>query len=340
MTIRWISLFLLAALMLVPAGLYAQTEAEALAADQAASPEAESGAEIEAEPQTSAIEPVNDTETDTTEAESSTKDPDKVEAQPQKTVNDTETTAKDTQNAVHDEMEIEKEAVEADTEIQREQAQQNLAAEAEKTEMPVEPEMPHVNKHEGFFVRFGLGLGFGYAHGIGEARVRPYEDDYRSDYYYRIVLDDPRHAGLTSGMQLALGHSLKENLILHFDASLNGILWEKKDPTSQIFLFGQAGIGVTYYFMPDNVFVSASFGAAWMLMYLDDEYKESQRADEIAVGPGLSLMVGKEWWVAKNTAVGIALQANYSYTRKDHPSREDLEFHQVSGLALVTVTYN
>ena len=62
------------------------------------------------------------------------------------------------------------------------------------------------------------------------------------------------------------------------------------------------GAGITYYFMPFNVFVSGTLGVAKFTFKNDarDINASSQS------GFGVSLKAGKEWWVASDWGLGVS----------------------------------
>jgi hypothetical protein len=118
-------------------------------------------------------------------------------------------------------------------------------------------------------------------------------------------------SGTSGEMNLALGGVVAPNLAVH--ATLWGwairnpkVTWS--DSTSHT-LEGAAtmtaiGVGVTYYFMPANVYASGSVGLG-RLRFSGDV------SGETGNGPALDLTVGKEWWVGPSWGLGVA--AGFSY---------------------------
>jgi hypothetical protein len=62
------------------------------------------------------------------------------------------------------------------------------------------------------------------------------------------------------------------------------------------------GLGITYYFMPINIFVSGTLGIAKFI--LKNEANDLNASSES--GFGLSLKAGKEWWVGANWGLGVS----------------------------------
>jgi len=64
------------------------------------------------------------------------------------------------------------------------------------------------------------------------------------------------------------------------------------------------GGGVTYYFMPTNVYVSGSAGVATLSV----ETTEGGKTD---FGPVFEITLGKEWWVGNSWGLGVAGAVGY-----------------------------
>jgi len=116
---------------------------------------------------------------------------------------------------------------------------------------------------------------------------------------------------------IKIGGKNSSNFLLHFDLGFttmnaptitaqNNILSQNrlKDTSIQIV---NAGIGGTYYFMPSNIFLTASIHDASAI------YKNIDDQIDLNYGIGLMLAVGKEWWMSKNWAIGILV--GYAYSR-------------------------
>jgi len=113
--------------------------------------------------------------------------------------------------------------------------------------------------------------------------------------------------GAAGDLNLAIGGMVSANLALH--GTFFG--WSTADPTVKIngdevgnidgtVSTGAAGIGLTYYFMPTNLYVSGSIGAGRMSLKVGALEGETDR------GLFLNLTLGKEWWVGDKWALGVA----------------------------------
>jgi hypothetical protein len=69
------------------------------------------------------------------------------------------------------------------------------------------------------------------------------------------------------------------------------------------------GVGLTKYFMPSNIFASATAGIAKFLVTLNGSQISSQD------GFGFQFKVGKEWWVSDNWGLGVA--TGFAYISAD-----------------------
>ena len=59
-------------------------------------------------------------------------------------------------------------------------------------------------------------------------------------------------------------------------------------------------------------------------------------ARDITTGVGASVMVGKEWWVSANWALGVALQGEFTYAEDDN---SNLIFRHGGAKVLFSATY-
>jgi hypothetical protein len=124
--------------------------------------------------------------------------------------------------------------------------------------------------------------------------------------------EDLELSGLSGDMNFALGGMISPNLALH--GTLWG--WSVDDPDAEFGAFdgevdgtmsmAAVGGGVTYYFMPVNMYLSGSGGIAWLSSEGDD-------LESIDSDPGFALdaTLGKEWWVGNSWGLGIAGAVGY-----------------------------
>jgi hypothetical protein len=73
------------------------------------------------------------------------------------------------------------------------------------------------------------------------------------------------------------------------------------------------GVGLTYYFMPANVYLSGSFGVGSIAM--TEIYSNTSR-DDVAVLAG-EVAFGKEWWIGEDWGLGAALAVGYHFVPVD-----------------------
>ncbi|MFN3199468.1 MAG: hypothetical protein ACE366_13775 [Bradymonadia bacterium] len=150
--------------------------------------------------------------------------------------------------------------------------------------------------HDGFFLRMTTGPG-----GIGAA----FEVEGGTDYSV---------SGSGSQFELSIGHAITKNLILHADflgATTNDLDGEDDNNldlnlNDHELVLGGVGGGVTYYWMPYNIYLSGSIMA--IAAQLTDT-SGANDVDLIEVGYGAlgRVKVGKEWWVSENWGLGVAL---------------------------------
>lgn len=116
----------------------------------------------------------------------------------------------------------------------------------------------------------------------------------------------------------AIGGIIANNLALH--GTLWG--WSITDPTVKVdgtstsasgdLSMGAFGGGVTYYFMPANVYLSGSVGLG--ILTSEDESTDPGFASD--------LTIGKEWWVGTKWGLGVAGAFGYhNIPEKDFDAR-------------------
>jgi len=136
-----------------------------------------------------------------------------------------------------------------------------------------------------------------------------------------------RLTGAGIGLDFKIGWAVLNNLILSFDSwgngpiepsvRIRGLQWFPTDSLKAMSL--GMGPGLTYYFMPMNVFVgaSASIMGQFTLEYNDNQGFGSFSHHQHQSKDGFSLLLkaGKEWWVSRNWGLGVSV--NYAYTAAD-----------------------
>jgi opacity protein-like surface antigen len=228
--------------------------------------------------------------------------------------------------------EAEKAKAEAElAKIAAEKARLSLAAYQADAGVALEPGQPApgVHAHDGLFLRFTGGPGFGIYNGTGDVITTAGE-----------IIGDPSNEGSQVGGSISLGGSIGENLILHGDIWFSIVATEKKH--SELYQeFGTAvvGLGVTYYWMPVNMYLTGSIGMANSFLVLHEGTKANSNEDlarDITTGVGVAVMVGKEWWVSDNWALGVAIQGEFTYAEDED---SNLIFRHGGAKVLFCATY-
>ena len=145
--------------------------------------------------------------------------------------------------------------------------------------------------HDGFFLRLSAGAG------TAGSKI---EDQTNS-------IDISGNAG---DVDIAIGGIVAPNFAIH--GTIFG--WSASDPHADVTLSGVGsgsgtlhgtatmsafGPGVTYYFMPVNIYATGSVGFG--KFKLDGDVK-----GETKTGIALALALGKEWWVGSAWGLGVA----------------------------------
>jgi len=143
--------------------------------------------------------------------------------------------------------------------------------------------------HDGFFLRLSGGGGY------GKTSSEPGGD--------KVEL-----SGGTGDLNLAIGGMVAPNLALHGTI----LSWVASDPDVEVRSLGSGSIngdlsvaglagGMTYYFMPANIYVSGSVGVGSVSLDLDAG--PSGETDPGVLG---DVTLGKEWWVGNSWGLGLA----------------------------------
>lgn len=159
------------------------------------------------------------------------------------------------------------------------------------------------------------------------------EDDYHKHLgFYLSLSTGPNFANITSEVKgsyklgfngtgalfdFKIGGAIKENLILHATLTTKSMSGPEvtsngtSQNTSNDIIIGEAviGGGVTYYMTPSNIFLSGTIGLGNFTL-IDNKNETSVSTDR---GFSMQLKVGKEWWISKKWALGIALTYGKSH---------------------------
>ncbi len=115
--------------------------------------------------------------------------------------------------------------------------------------------------------------------------------------------DALKFSGSSSNTNIAIGGGILPNLALH--ATLFG--WMMLEPDVEILgitatsdesiLLSAVGVGVTYYIMPINIYLSPSIGIGAL---------SEESGGGTDNGIALDMTLGKEWWVGSSWGLGVA----------------------------------
>jgi hypothetical protein len=228
--------------------------------------------------------------------------------------------------------EAEKAKAEAElAKIAAEKARLSLAAYQADAGVAVEEGQPApgAHAHDGLFLRFTGGPGFGIYNGTGEVITTDAQ-----------IIGDPSNEGSQAGGSISLGGTIGENLILHGDIWFSILASEKRNnKLYQEFGTAVVGLGITYYWMPVNMYVTGSIGMANSFIVLHEGTRANSNEDlarDLTTGVGVAVLVGKEWWVSDNWALGVALQGEFTYAEDED---SNLIFRHGGAKVLFSATY-
>ena len=115
------------------------------------------------------------------------------------------------------------------------------------------------------------------------------------------------------------------------DLELNDVTLEGRNADLSQSYAGVGG-GITYYFMPANVYLSG--GVTVNQLSIQDD---GDKIAETDLGTGLHLGIGKEWWVSTNWGLGFGLEfAVGRVPEKDDSGR----WQVVNGSLFLSATFN
>jgi hypothetical protein len=101
------------------------------------------------------------------------------------------------------------------------------------------------------------------------------------------------------------------------------------------FRVGGLGVGLTYYFMPVNLYLAAAVGiGSAQLRGVGSDFVVEANTDP---GLAINVMAGKEWWVSRRWGLGVAVQFMFASLPDDSAS-ENWNVYQI-GVSL-TATMN
>jgi hypothetical protein len=147
-----------------------------------------------------------------------------------------------------------------------------------------------VHRHLGFFFRADIGVG--YVHSSSSWSDGP----------------QPPVSSVSIPIGLAVGGAIAEDWILA------GEVWglagpQNVNPPGKGLLMWGYAVAVVHYFMPANVYLSASPGITRLMFVTGNTSVSSDW------GPGVKVALGKEWWVGDHWGLGIAAELLLTFNK-------------------------
>jgi hypothetical protein len=183
-----------------------------------------------------------------------------------------------------------------------------------------------LHTHDGFFMRFNAGFGF-----------------MSASETYAGATDTYSGGGVT--LAAAFGGVVAPNLVIFGELLATTIL----DPDYRVsgipgstalngtdMSMGSIGPGIAYYFMPINLYLSGTL--TFTKISFSDSTPRNASGDT-NVGIGLSMMVGKEWWVGWDWGIGVAGRLQIASMR-DYPEGYDARMGATVFSILFSATFN
>ena len=189
-----------------------------------------------------------------------------------------------------------------------------------------EQEISSFHQHDGLFLRFHGGVGSG----------KMVEEDFMGS--------DMTLTGLAGVFRFQIGGTVATNLAPFgemgaFVISDPSMEWQTRSGTMENvdLSISDIGAGVTYYFMPSNIYLSGTI----VLSRDKIELKDLDRAASTEMGFGMYLSVGKEWWVSADWGLGVAGFGYFSQTTdKDVSSNQEYTVKNTVFGVVFSATYH
>ena len=173
--------------------------------------------------------------------------------------------------------------------------------------------------HDGFYLSISPGIAF------GESRADLTEAG--------GSWDNITYSGPGGILDLKIGGALTPNLILSGDFISRSVRGPKAETVGGaedldddvVLTDGTLGVGLTYYVMPANLFLSGTIGVGRFV--LTNPTDDDDDDEQIETNPGFSLhaKIGKEWWVSDNWGLGVA--AGYGWMGAERDEDSDADFN-------------
>jgi len=149
------------------------------------------------------------------------------------------------------------------------------------------------HRHLGFFFRADIGVG--YVHSSSSWSDGP----------------QPPVSGVGVPLGLAVGGAISEDWILA--GEVWGLAGQNADAQGKGLLAYGYALAVVHYFMPANVYLSASPGITRLVFVTNITTGATSVNSDW--GPGVKLALGKEWWVGDHWGLGIAAEIFLTFNK-------------------------
>ena len=178
---------------------------------------------------------------------------------------------------------------------------------------------PITRKHLGFFFRAQYGL--------AAANISTYDDidgsigyisEFSRTYFFNMMVGK----SIINNLILYAGISNLSSRAVHRPQISNSKCGLKKDIYVELttFCYGiynisSVSFGVTYYFMPINIFISSDI--RYSIGDLQSDSYDATYSYVYKHGRGVSFQIGKEWYVDNYSGLGIALQYDWIFLESE-----------------------
>ncbi|NMB76887.1 MAG: hypothetical protein GYA21_17375 [Myxococcales bacterium] len=182
------------------------------------------------------------------------------------------------------------------------------------------PPLAVARTHGNFFLRMCAGAGFA-----------------RSSTQGTVVDKENYVLGGGTAAAASIGYFIAPNVAVHGDLfgitliePQNYLNNERQRDLAGQYTLGALGAGITWFFSPNDWFVSAAAGMGVIRAKLGDFETETR------AGFAGSVLAGKQWWVANDWSLGVAAQVMYNTV----PVRDDNLQHTFAASVLFIAAYD
>ena len=145
-------------------------------------------------------------------------------------------------------------------------------------------------------------------------------------------------SGVSAQLDLAFGGVITPGLALcgelfgmnafspSFSSTVGGVTTTGDTENTSVRAAG-LGLGLTYYFMPINLYAAAAVGVG----VGSEKITGSDFVIEVNTDPGfaMNLMLGKEWWISRRWGLGVAAQFTFMSLPPDSGNGANVNAYQI-----------